>query len=154
MAATVYVIDTQLLVLLVVGYTSRDQIGRHKRSKEYSVEDFDSLIRLLGNKPRLLVTPHVLAETSNLLRQTAEPLCSNLLETLGELIQQLDERVVAARVATRREEFLGLGLTDAALLAVTEKPAKLLTADLKLSVAAKKAGLIVINFAHHRQAER
>jgi len=150
--ANAYLIDANLLLLLVVGTASVELITKHKRNRTYSADDFRSLKKLLGDSPQLMVTPHVLTETSNLLCQIDEPARTLLLATLRLLIGELDERFVAAREASERREFLALGLTDAALLIVMGESAQLLTADLDLWAAALKAHLPAINFAHYRQA--
>ena len=152
MAATVYSIDTQLLVLLIAGMTSVALIGRHKRLRAYSPEDFNSLCTLLGNPPRLLLTPHTLTETSNLLRQTDEPVRSKLLRSLAGLVRTLDERTITSRLVIMQPAFARLGLTDAALLAMSCRNSTLLTVDFDLWGAAIKARLPVINFSHIRQA--
>jgi hypothetical protein len=77
-------LDTNLLVLLIVGSTSEAHVAKHKRTRSYDVQSF-RLLRdtLRWNFTALVTTPHVLAETSALVRQCAEPLRSDLTETLG-----------------------------------------------------------------------
>lgn len=43
------VVDTNLLVLLVVGLTDRALIKKHKRTIEFELIDFDQLCRELAN---------------------------------------------------------------------------------------------------------
>ena len=156
MAGTGFLIDTQLLVLLVAGLTSTALIGQHKRLKAYSPEDFNELVKLLGRPQRLLLTPHVLAETSNLLRQIDEPARGGLMASLAELVRMNEERTIASRDVVSGSDsaapgaFGRLGLTDAALLALCGHDLTLLTADAELWAEAKKAGLKVTNFAHRR----
>ncbi|HEY7305310.1 MAG TPA: hypothetical protein VH601_14395 [Bryobacteraceae bacterium] len=59
-------IDTNLLVLFAVGSVNRDRIETFKRTRRYTAEDFDLLLRVLGNWGVRYTTPHVLAEVSNL----------------------------------------------------------------------------------------
>ena len=68
-----YFIDANLFVLLVVGSVERDLIGKHRRLREYSVEDYNTLVILLEQVVQVFVTPNTLTETSNLLAQHAEP---------------------------------------------------------------------------------
>ncbi|KAF0165241.1 MAG: hypothetical protein FD157_1593, partial [Rhodocyclaceae bacterium] len=73
MKATPILIDTNLLVLYVVGTASRSYIEKHKRLTEFVVEDYDALLKLINNASAVFVTPHTLAETSNLARYIGEP---------------------------------------------------------------------------------
>ena len=75
-------LDTNLLVLLVVGLESRRFIAQHKRLTAYSSEDFDLLIDLLGRfgPAGWATTPSVLAEASNLICYTREIRRHKLME--------------------------------------------------------------------------
>ena len=144
-------IDANLIVLLVVGLVSRDLIGRHRRTREFAVEDYDRLRQAISRVGSIRVTPNTLTEASNLLGQHGEPQRSRLLRTLGALIEQSPETVVASAVAARHDVFPRLGLTDAALLDVVSADAPLLTVDLDLHVAALASGdEASFNFNHWR----
>ena len=64
-----YFIDSNLLLLLVVGRSSRDIIAKHKRLRQFTARDYDILLDLLDGTAQVFVTPHTLAEASNLLAQ-------------------------------------------------------------------------------------
>ena len=68
-----YFLDTNLLVLLIVGSESRELIPKHRRLEHFTVDDFDILAEFLENADRLYVTPNTLTETSNLVGQHGEP---------------------------------------------------------------------------------
>ena len=133
-------IDANLIVLLVVGQTGRELIAKHRRTRGFTVEDYERLIRATSRVDELRVTPNTLTEASNLLGQHGEPERSQLLLTLRALIERSPEAVVASADATRRDTFPRLGLTDAALLEVVSADAPLLTVDLDLYVAALAGG--------------
>ena len=61
-------IDTNLLVVLVVGLTDQNQIGKHKRTQAYTQEDFLVLYSTLESYQELWITAQAVAECSNLLR--------------------------------------------------------------------------------------
>ena len=144
-------IDANLIVLLVVGSVGRDLIARHRRTRTFTVEDYDRLIRAITLVGNVRVTPNTLTEASNLLGQHGEPQRSRLLLKLRALIEQSPEIVVASVDAVRHGEFPRLGLTDAALLEVVSADAPLLTVDLDLYLAALASGdEAAINFNHWR----
>ena len=111
-----YFLDTNLLVLLVVGSESRELIPKHRRLEHFTVDDFDILAEFLENADRLYVTPNTLTETSNLVRQHREPERSVLMRRLQFLIHESREITVASVKASTNYNFEQLGLTDAALL--------------------------------------
>ena len=148
------VIDTSLLILLVVGSTSRKYIRKHKRLRVFSEDDFDILLTLLSNTTELLLTPNTLSEASNLLRQIEDPARSSIYTRFGEMIRQFDERYVASRQVTVKPQFVRIGLTDSVLLSVAAGRARILTTDFDLYREALRAGYDVINFNHYRELPR
>ena len=79
MPASRFLIDANLLVLFVVGKTDRQLIAKHRRLREFSVDDYDRLVGILRMVDQLVVTPNTLTETSNLLAQHTEPERSRFL---------------------------------------------------------------------------
>lgn len=144
-------IDTNLLVLLVVGSASEGYIARHKRTNTYAADDFRLLRQILLTADGLVFTPHVLAETSNLVRQFSRPGVDAIVNVLRRMIEQAREVVVTGVEAVRRPEFRYLGLTDAALLAIEAGDITLLTDDFDLYRASLAAGRQPINFSHERE---
>ena len=125
--------------------------AKHRRTRMFTVEDYDRLIRATSRVGELRVTPNTLTEASNLLGQHGEPQRSRLLLKLREFIERNPETVVASADAARHVAFPRLGLTDAALLEVVSADAPLLTVDLDLYVAALASGEVAaINFNRWR----
>ncbi len=52
-------IDTNLLVLLVVGSVDRTLVSRHRRTRNFTLEDFDRLKNLTDALDRIFVTTNV-----------------------------------------------------------------------------------------------
>ncbi len=145
-------IDSNLLVLLVVGRVGRGLITKHRRLQEYTADDYDILVELLRPADQVFVTPNTLTEASNLLGQHANPERSRFFDTLQFFINESEEVVVASVDASSNDVFEQLGLTDAALLQVITAETPLLTVDLDLYLAAlRKEAASVINFTHLRR---
>lgn len=147
-------IDTQLLVLLVVGETDKALISKHRRTRAYRVEDYERLVRLINETDhQVFVTPNTLTETSNLLAQDRreEPDRSRIFGVLQALIERTEEKVVESKIAARNRNFKRLGLTDAVLLEAISASNPLITTDLNLYLAAsaKETGA-AFHFAHYR----
>ncbi len=138
-------IDTNLLVLLVVGSVDRELIATHRRTRTFTAENYDSLLSVTG-KLQVFVTPNTLTEASNLLANRRD---TRFLDKLQILIEKSKEIVVTSVTAAHNSAFARLGLTDAALLEVvsTEKP--LITVDLELySAALAKGEKAAVNFTY------
>jgi hypothetical protein len=145
------VLDSNLLILFVVGKTDPDIISRHKNLSTFNIVDYDRVSADVQKSSALLATPNILAETSNLLSQIGEPDKRRLLTKFAELLKSIGtiaEFHVTGASAAQRREFDFLGLTDAALLVEHPDDFTLITADAPLYVAASKAGRKAINFNH------
>ncbi|MGD0517565.1 MAG: hypothetical protein ABSA26_08525 [Thermoguttaceae bacterium] len=62
------IVDTNVLLLFFVGKYEPLLIAKHKRTRQYSIEDFQILekfLKLFQN--RIITTPNILTEASNLL---------------------------------------------------------------------------------------
>ena len=144
------VLDSNLLVLLIVGTASRSYVPGHRRLRAYSESDFDLLVDLIAPASSILLTPNTLTEASNLLGYIGEPARGKICDVFRVFIKAGEERYLESGRAAERDEFRRLGLTDSVLLHLAEEPSTLLTADLDLYLAAAKRGLKVINFNHRR----
>lgn len=148
------ILDSNLLVLLVVGVQDRSLISKHKRTRQYTEDDFDLLLEFLANFDRIVVTPNILTECSNLLAQDASA-SGALRQGLKSFIESptLRERVRASIDVVKVSEFPRLGLTDAGILDVFGRDLPVLTADLQLYLAAYKRNQnAAFNFNHYRFA--
>ena len=150
MPVTRFLIDANLLVLFVVGRTGRQLIAKHRRLREFSVGDYNRLVKIIRMVGHVVVTPNTLTETSNLLAQHHEPERSRFFDALRYLIENSEEITVASVDASRSRAFRRLGLTDAAVLEVVSADTPLLTVDLDLYIAAlSKDSNAAVNFWHH-----
>ena len=147
-------IDTNLLLLLTVGLLDRGLVPRFHRTRGYTAEDFDLLARFAGLFTRLVVTPQVLAEISNLAASIKEPRLSEYYLHLSPLLQNArEDHVPKDRLLA--EEWGGLlpklGFTDVSIIeAAREGGYLILTDDLKAAEYARRAGCGAVNFNHLR----
>jgi hypothetical protein len=145
-------LDSNLLLLYVVGATSRGYIGKHKRLQAYAESDFDRLLEQMGGFSGVLLTPNTLTETSNLIDHISEPARGQIYGVLKALLSrpEFEEKHLPARYAASLTELPRLGLTDCTLLQLCAEGVPLLTVDLALFLAAVGRGLKAYNFNHLR----
>ncbi len=150
------ILDTNLLILLIVGLSRADRFANHKNLKNFHLpSDFEILQSLLHGISQIILTPNTLTETSNLLRQIANPARNELSRMLGHFLQNCPEVYIRSVDAAGQLNFEKLGLTDAALLHLladqTQQDQRLLlTMDLDLYLAATALELKAINFNEFR----
>ena len=148
-------IDTNLLVLFVVGTVNRNRIATFKRTSKYTKQDYDLLVRALNDltKPPLYTVAHVLAEVSNL-TVLSGPERLRARHVLKQTLTALREPEMTSVRAAEALEYERLGLVDAAIATVArENKCAVLTDDLDLYLALLKQGIEAFNFWHLRARE-
>jgi rRNA-processing protein FCF1 len=141
-------VDTNVLLLYFVGRFRRERIRSFKRTSQFTERDFDRLARLLSPFARIVTTPNVLSEVSNLSGQLGDPEKTRYFRQFAREIAVLDERYVESTAASQDDCFSRLGLTDSAILRLAKDRFLVLTADAGLYDAAARARIDAINFAH------
>lgn len=66
-SAHVALLDTNLLTVLLVGQLGVGSIETNKKTRQYTSDDFILLNDLLSQFKDIITTPHILAETVNLI---------------------------------------------------------------------------------------
>ena len=144
-------VDTNLLLLDVVGSLEPDLIHRFKRTHTYSAEEYFLLQRFSGLFSLRLTTAHILAEVSNLLGQLPTRSIAEAYGALQRRYGTYSEPSLSTSQCLSDPLFQRLGLTDAgiATLASTHSPL-VLTDDFPLALALEKRSVAVLNFNHIR----
>jgi predicted nucleic acid-binding protein len=143
-------IDTNLLVLFAVGSVNRGRIENFKRTRQYTIRDFELLLQVLERGEPLYTVAHVLAEVSNLtdLSGAERPRIRQLLK---QTISLFTEAKMTSAQAAEDSFYEGLGLVDAAIAAVArEHRCTVLTDDLDLYLMLQRDKLEAVNFTHLR----
>ena len=143
-------VDTNILLLYFVGSFDPNLISSFKRTLQFTVEDFDTLLLLLDPFDKFITTPNILTEVSNLSGQLGEPARTPFFQTLAEKFILMEERYIESSDAAQQEEFVKLGLTDTGILKLSKDQYLVLTDDFRLSQFLQKKDVDVINFNHVR----
>ena len=143
-------IDTNLLLVLVVGTYDRGLVERFKRTRAYTADDYDLLASFVAGYAELVVTPNVLTEVSDLAGQLREPARRQVLAALGLLAMKYSERYFPSRDAARVPEFTRLGLADVTVILAAREDVAVLTDDLPLYLRLSALALRAVNFNHLR----
>lgn len=142
------ILDTNLLILLWVGRWHESAISKHKRTAAFEISDYQLLERLLQLFGRIVVTPCVLTEASNLVRQGGK--ARELTGSIQVDFETFDERYLPSSVVSRSAAFVPLGLTDAGIVELARDRWLVVTVDVGLVRFLESQGLDVLNFNHLR----
>jgi hypothetical protein len=147
------VIDSNVLVLLIVGLTRRPFIGAHKALDDYPPQSFNCLTSILGMYDGWVVTPGILAETSHHL-QSDKPSRNATMWTLralfgdkeGRATPGINESHVPTSRIVQQNEMPWLGVVDSGILALVRDGVALVTSDFALWNRAYSINQNCVNF--------
>ena len=146
-------VDTNVLILYLVGQSDQALISRFKRTSKYDVADFERLrniIQRFSRTGRVVTTPHVLAEVSNLAGQLKEPGRTRVLRVLAAIVPELDERHASALDFHESAEFVQIGVADTAITHLVDSDYLVLTDDYRLAGTLSARGVQALNFNQFR----
>jgi hypothetical protein len=144
-ASTGVVVDSNLLVLYLVGRVNRRRITRFKRTRAYSEEDFEVLAGFLRSFRKRFATPTVWAEVSNL-TDLDWPELAKMRRIMREEMELTIEEYRPSRDLAGYPVFATLGVTDASISDLSERGLLVLTDDLDLHVWLLDHGADSCNF--------
>ena len=144
------VIDTNILLLLIVGTANRKRISQFKRTQQFLPEDYDLLIKLINLFPKIIITPNILTEVNSLTNQIGEPERSKCFAIFAQLISEIEEIALSSQEIVKNNGFIKFGLTDCGIIELSKNQYLVLTDDFKLFNYLQKLGIDSINFNHLR----
>ena len=143
-------IDTNLLVLLIVGSVDRKLIEKHRRTRQFVTRDYDELCMLLAPYDEIWITVHCLAETSNLLKQTDSGRVRDLMRKLAVFCSQARESYLPKERVTADDHFVRLGVADTGFVQKAKRVDQSITVDLDLYLTISRLVRNVVNFNYFR----
>ncbi len=108
-------LDANLLLLFQIGLFDERAIGTFPHTKQYSVEDYRLLAKLIGRFAVMVTTPNILTEVSNLSGKLGEGNLPRFRETFKGTITVVGEEYCASQHVAASPAFAKFGLTDAGI---------------------------------------
>lgn len=144
-------IDTNLLVLYSIGLYDKNRIEQHKRTRTYTPEDFDLLVRFANLFKKVITTPNILTEVSNLLEGTAYQY-GPVLSHLPQYIQVIEEIYFPSHstIQATHHHFFKFGLSDMVSFELAKQRYLVLTDDLDFCSFLQSNNLPALNFNNLR----
>jgi rRNA-processing protein FCF1 len=145
-------IDSNLLLLLIIGSVDKSLIHKFKRTDQFTVEDYQILSKLSKKFRKIVTTSHILTEVSNFIGKLESNFKALSYMELLKHIELLDEQNIESRQLIKTEIFYKwFGLTDSSIFKVAQSNFLVLTTDLPLYNFLSKKGIDAINFNHLRK---
>jgi hypothetical protein len=143
-------VDTNILLLYAVGLVNKKRIPLFKRTRQFSIKDFELLNQILGAFQKVVTTPNILTEVNSLTNQLGDPERTQCLGLFAKIICQLDEQYYPSQHVAQLLEFQKFGLTDCSILNIGRSGYLVLTDDFRLSAYLQSQSIDTINFNHLR----
>lgn len=157
------IIDTQVLLLLLIGDFDQSLIGKCNTLSDYDIEDYKKLKQILSyfKSRKIVITPHILAEISNLSRQTFVKKSKRLYEyfySLIEFLKSVKENNQPMNSFMNMEVHIisDYGFTDLGILEIakcSDNKLAILTDDIELNAySSGKVPVIKLGYFNDYQA--
>jgi hypothetical protein len=143
-------LDTNLLLLYLVGIARSGDIGSHKRLKMFERRHFEILLDLIQPYKNVAVTPHCLAEVWNMIGEQSNAFDldrAQLIEFARGFVAEAIEVYEPAKQLVERDEIRWLGIADVSQLsAALERGFAMTSADGRLCHQAMALGIETHHF--------
>jgi hypothetical protein len=143
-------VDSNLLLLLFIGEFQRDLIAKFKRLNSFTPTDYDTLKAVLGQLGKIVTTPNILTEVSNLSGELRDQIKSAYYGTFAQTLTVLSETYIRSIDVAQTPIFRALGITDAGIALIAREGLLVLTEDLTLCQYLLGNGIDALNFNHVR----
>lgn len=144
------VIDTNSLIVLIVGLIDTRLINKHKRTSIYDEQDYNDLLSVIEDFNRLVVLPNVWTEVDNLLKRFTGEQKYSYVTNICKVMKDTSERFIESIKGAENNSFYDLGLTDTLLLELSKECDFLITSDSGLSDFAIANGIKVYDIVKNR----
>lgn len=138
-------IDTNALIILILGRINPKLINSHRRTSIYDEQDYYNLVNFINDPSKILTLPNILTEVDNLLNSDLGNNHYRYVQVFLDFLRHSSEKYFETKRIFESQQFMTLGLTDSAILEVAKDCEYLITADSKLSDFAKANSINVID---------
>jgi rRNA-processing protein FCF1 len=139
------IIDTNALILLVLGTVNLNNIGRHRRLSVYTEEDFWTVSSLVNDENQLLSTPNTWTEVDNLCNNMRGEDRQRYINVMKHIVSASTEKFITTRSVVEDHYFADIGITDTIILNLAKKCSLLVTGDSALADIAKAHSIEVLD---------
>ncbi|NVM03449.1 MAG: hypothetical protein HWN67_14055 [Candidatus Helarchaeota archaeon] len=145
------IVDTNLLILLLVGVYDPRYISKFKITSKYTKKDFIILRNFVNRFKKLIITPHILAELSNLSMKIPERRLTGYFIYFIDILKRSEEINIDKNLILSNKYIYRIGVTDVGIMLSSENNDLLfITDEFKLANISFSKGLNVLHFSQIR----
>jgi len=143
-------IDTNILLVYFIGTYKPSYIEEFKRTKTFALEDFYTLTKIFDFFQKVITTSNILTEVYNLSNHLPQLFKNEYFDVFKKQVDVIDEHYIPSREICSFDYFNKVGLTDSAIIALSNHEYLVLIDDFKLSNYLQTHNIDVVNFNHIR----
>ena len=144
-------IDSNCLLVLLLGMIDPNLIDTHSKTSIYEKKDFYDLMSFIGDIKSLVVLPNIFTEVDNLLNKNFKGNQKYLyIKSIIELMLNSKEEYLKSVLIRDKTSFYDLGLTDSLILELAKQNNLLITDDSQLSDYARANSIEVYDMKYLR----
>ena len=144
------IVDTNLLILYLVGNNDIRHIADFKRTQAYSTDDYIRLATFMKLFKEVVTTPNILTEVTNLTDPLNKKLGHKLFPIFSHSFKHLSEKQVDSVSASAGHSFAEFGLSDSVMVELSKMKYLILTDDLPFYSYLETRNIAAVNFNHIR----
>ena len=114
------VIDTNVLIILIIGGIDTKLISKHKRTNLYVENDYVYILNLIKDFDNLLVLPNIWTEVDNLMNRFPIKDKYSYIELLRKTTSEINEVYIKTCDIIDNSAFYDLGVTDVKILEISK----------------------------------
>lgn len=144
------VIDSNSLIVLLLGLIDPNLISKHKRTSIYTPQDFFDLLKVIKEIEYLIVLPNVWTEVDNLLNDFSGNYKWAYVNKIKHLINDSSEKYLQSKLGAETHFFFNIGLTDSLIIELGKECDFIITSDSELADFATANGIKVYDMVKRR----
>lgn len=141
-------LDTNLMLLYIVGSYDINLIGKYKRTDIFLKEDYQIISSLLTKFSTRVTTPHILTEVSNLTENLFQRKDKDFAAHFQKILPHYHEQYETSTNLSHLPAFRKFGLADSSVMEVAQQGYMVLSIDVSLCSYLSNMGLPAINYNH------
>lgn len=142
------ILDSNSLLVLIVGLIDPNLFKNHSRTSIYEKEDLKLLI---GDYSQLIVLPNIWTEVDNLLNKSfSKNYKDSYVKNIRHVVENSTEKYLQSSKAFKNYYFYKLGISDSLILEIALECEYLISSDSDLSDIARANGIKVYDLVEIR----
>lgn len=111
------ILDTNLLLLMLVGAYSPDYISDYKRTQKYTREDYEWICLILKYFAKVVITPQILAEVWNFAEKIPDYHLVEFIKSSVKALEIIEEIYIEKQVIlSNTDELQYVGVSDLSII--------------------------------------